>query len=170
MAADGKFAGCCLLIVCIGMAVVAGPARSADRLYNWNDDISALESAEHIARKCLDSAYSYRKQLDCIVRPTEVCRSQFDGGKDNQFAVNRCSGFSAKAWERMMAETYTRVITSGSAPKEIQKSQELWTAWNDVDCRTISDYIGTRSALDYSSCRARHAALRMFELNLLIPN
>jgi uncharacterized protein YecT (DUF1311 family) len=170
MAADAKFAGCCLLIVSFGVAVFAGPARSEDEIYNWSDDISAAESSEHIARQCLDRAINYRQQYDCIGKPSEICRTQYDGGRDNQFDVNMCSSFSAQAWERIMAETYARLIMSGSAPKEIEKSQEMWTAWNALDCRTISDYAGTRSALDYSSCRARHAAQRMFELDQLIPH
>ena len=162
--ACGEFA----LAALAGAVVFSVPARSADKLYDWSNDQVAVESAETIARTCLEEFDSYQHRNSCIVKPSEVCRSQYDGGQDNQFDTNRCVAYEADAWDRILDDVHGRLLQSEDAPEGIQRSQSMWKAWSDFDCEIRSSYIGTMAALDFSSCRAKHAADRVIELMYLL--
>jgi uncharacterized protein YecT (DUF1311 family) len=156
----------------LGAIAVLTPAHSQDRLYDWSNDVVAVESATSIAQECLDEykiSGDYLQRYACILKPAGVCRSQYDGGKQNQRDINRCAGFAADAWQRILDTVYNRLMESGSAPKQMEESQSRWKAWSDFDCHAISDYVGTRAELDFSSCRGKHAAERIFDLFQLIP-
>jgi hypothetical protein len=162
--------GALLALLSAGAAMT--PAHSEDRVYDWSNDVAAVESATAIAQECFETFEYYGDRLQgysCVLRPAEICRSQYDGGKDNQYDTNQCVGFSAAAWERILDDVYDRLIKSGSAPDRMETSQSRWKAWSDFDCHAIADYVGTRAAMDFAACRRKHAADRAFDLIQLIP-
>jgi hypothetical protein len=165
-------------LVLMGLLSLSSAPAAADD-YDWTNDVTAtawdtdeaaVDSATVIARKCLEAFYNWQDPHSCVKKPFDACFSQYDGGKQNQYDANRCAGFSASAWGRIVDDVYDRLLKSGEAPKEIARSQAMWKAWSDVDCHVIADYIGSRSAMDSGICRSRHAAERVFELSGLLPN
>jgi uncharacterized protein YecT (DUF1311 family) len=155
-------------LVTLGLAVLTHPAPAAEKLYEWEDEDLAVDSAEAIARHCLDGNYDARTRLSCASAPLEICSAQYDDGHANQTDLNFCSGFSARAWERIVDNIFARLLAYEYAPKGIQQSQSMWKAWSDFDCRTRSDYRGSMAALEYNSCRVQHTADRVIELMSLL--
>ncbi|WP_172349398.1 lysozyme inhibitor LprI family protein [Mesorhizobium sp. NZP2298] len=154
------------------MAVVAmlmSQAQAADAPYDWSDEAGA-ESAKRIIVKCLDEFDESRQIEPCEYKPSDICVTQFDNGSGNQRAQNQCAYYSGIAWGQVVDDVYARLVKSAGAPKDIAKSQSMWSAWNEFDCHTISDYDGTRASMDYGACKTRHAAARVFELLELIPH
>lgn len=152
------------------MAMLVSQVLAGDAPYDWSDEQVAVESAKQIAVKCLDELDDSEQRDSCVYKAIKICRTQFDNGSDNQFAINQCANYSGAAWSRVVDDVYDRLIKSGGAPKNIAKSQSMWRAWNEFDCQAISDYDGTRAAMDYGACKTRHAAGRVFELLELIPH
>jgi uncharacterized protein YecT (DUF1311 family) len=160
-----------LAILAVSAAVLT-PARSEDRQYDWSDDDAGAQSATSIVRECFE-LYGFYQDFEhgyaCIWKPSRICIDQYDGGRQNQYDINTCVGFAAVAWERLLDDVYDRLMKSGAAPKQMETSQSMWRAWNDIDCHAFADYIGTRAAMDFAACRIRHAAERAIELIQLIP-
>ncbi|WP_155256384.1 lysozyme inhibitor LprI family protein [Mesorhizobium loti] len=151
------------------MVMLVSQVHAADAPYDWSDEQGA-ESAKRIIVKCLDAFEDSKERDSCVFKPIEICRTQFDNGSENQFAINQCTGYSGAAWSSMVDDVYARLVQSGKASSDIAKSQSMWSAWNEYDCHAISDYIGTRALMDYGDCKTRHAAGRVFDLLELIPH
>lgn len=143
----------------------ATASRAAETAYDWNDDSAGTASAQTIILKCLDDQED-GDRYQCIPKAIVICVTQYDNGSQNQMAVNTCNGYSAWAWENILDDVYNRLIKSGRAPKDIDKSQSMWSAWSKLDCETISNYDGTRAAMDSAYCTTKHAAERVFDLCL----
>lgn len=162
-----RLTACIALSVAPGVPAFPSMANSTEELYDWSSDEVAVDSAEAIARGCLDSV-DPRERDNCVYIPTRVCVSQFDGGKGNQYDNNQCSGFSAMAWGRILDDIYGRLLQFKGAPKGIQKSQSMWRAWSDFDCEIRSNYEGTMAAMDNANCHLDHRANRVMELKYLL--
>jgi uncharacterized protein YecT (DUF1311 family) len=143
------------------------PAYSQD--YDWSSDVAAINSSRRVSEECLSASLPSERYI-CIGKSAEICRKNYGGGKDTQYTINQCVGFAVLAWESIPENIYERLMNLGESPEDIAKSQAAWKAWNDLDCRAVAGYIGTRSAMDYGSCRLRHAAHRVFDLTQLIPS
>jgi uncharacterized protein YecT (DUF1311 family) len=157
------------MMIAIHFCLVPAPAQPAEIIYDWSDELRAIQSAETIAQECFNTADDYLTRSLCAGNPTRICASQYDNGRQSQHDINTCAGFAVHAWERVLAQVFSELLDSGAAPKQLARSQAMWKDWNDFDCRAISDYVGTRAALDFAVCRATHASDRAFELKALIP-
>lgn len=157
-----------LLAISLSLSV-GSAANAAEEPYNWSDDRAAVTAVETIIKKCLDQKGDSNERWSCLYEPNEICTSQYEEGRANQYDVNRCANFSGDASERVLDSVYARLINSGSAPKELEASQAKWREWNDFDCRAIADYVGTKAAMDYGACRSKHAADRVFDLMQITP-
>lgn len=159
-----------VVIALVAALLVSNSARAADdKSYDWNSDTASVASAESIARECLKQDNSYQWRFSCILKPSSVCQSQYQGGRANQRDHVECAGFSAAAWDRIVDDIYSRLMQSGNFPAEFSHSQSMWKSWNEFDCEVGGRLrIGSMSPLNYSGCRVTHAGARAIELMYML--